>query len=166
VGARSRGRVAAGCSQSRDGDWPNVATISECQPWSASTNSKRLVMSLNYICNGRIRMHMEHLVVPANNNNESTNHTGERVNLDFKFIGSVDVRDVAHSLIVLYENPSARGRHLCMESVARLIDFTDKVADLYPELPVQRSLNFEKKKAIYYICIWLTYEAPTITKKP
>jgi hypothetical protein len=41
------------CSQSRDGDWPNVATISECQPWSAPTDSKRLVMPLNYICNGR-----------------------------------------------------------------------------------------------------------------
>jgi hypothetical protein len=91
---------------------------------------------------------MEHLVVPANNNNESTNHAGERVDLDLLFIGSVDVRDVARSLIVLYENPSTRGRHLCMESIARLIDFTDKVAELYPELPVQRSLNFEKKKTI------------------
>jgi hypothetical protein len=153
VGVRSRGRVAAGCSESRDGDWPNVATITECQPWSAPTDSTRLVMPLNYT------PYMQRtntdawniLVVPANNNNESTNHAGERVDLDLSFIGSVDVRDVAQSLMVLYENPSARGRHLCMESTARLIDFTNKVADLYPELPVQRSLNLEKKKKLFRI---------------
>jgi hypothetical protein len=89
---------------------------------------------------------MEHLVVPANNNNESTNHAGERVDQYLLFIGCIDVREVAHSLIVLYENPSARGRHLCIESIARLIALMDKVADLYPEHPVQRSLDFEKKK--------------------
>ncbi|GJM92698.1 hypothetical protein PR202_ga09191 [Eleusine coracana subsp. coracana] len=63
---------------------------------------------------------------------------GERVDLDDFFIGCVDVRDVAHSLITLYENPSAQGRHLCIESITRLIDFTDKVADMYPEFSVQR----------------------------
>lgn len=63
---------------------------------------------------------------------------GERVDLDDFFIGCVDVRDVAHALIVLSENPSAQGRYLCLESVARWIDFTNKVADLYPEYPVQR----------------------------
>ncbi|TVU36681.1 hypothetical protein EJB05_18625 [Eragrostis curvula] len=63
---------------------------------------------------------------------------GKRIDLDDVYMGCVDVRDVAHSLMVLYENPSARGRHLCMESVDRMIDFTNKVADLYPELPVQR----------------------------
>ncbi|GJM92699.1 hypothetical protein PR202_ga09192 [Eleusine coracana subsp. coracana] len=63
---------------------------------------------------------------------------GERVDLDDFFIGCVDVRDVVHSLITLYENPSAQGRHLCIESITRLIDFTDKVADMYPESPVQR----------------------------
>ncbi|GJM92684.1 hypothetical protein PR202_ga09176 [Eleusine coracana subsp. coracana] len=62
---------------------------------------------------------------------------GERVDLDDFFIGCVDVRDVAHSLITLYENPSAQGRHLCIESITRLIDFTDKVADMYPEFSVQ-----------------------------
>ncbi|CAO2148524.1 unnamed protein product [Urochloa humidicola] len=54
------------------------------------------------------------------------------------YMGCVDVKDVAHSLIALYESPSAQGRHLCMESVERLIDFTNSVADLFPELPVQR----------------------------
>lgn len=55
------------------------------------------------------------------------------------YMGYVDVRDVAHALIVLYESPSARGRHLCMESVERLVDFTNNVADLFPEIPVHRS---------------------------
>ncbi|CAN6371675.1 unnamed protein product [Urochloa humidicola] len=62
---------------------------------------------------------------------------GQKADLDL-YMGCVDVRDVAHSLIALYENPSAQGRHLCMESVERLVDFTNHVADLFPELPVQR----------------------------
>ncbi|TVU36682.1 hypothetical protein EJB05_18626 [Eragrostis curvula] len=63
---------------------------------------------------------------------------GESFDMDAFFIGSVDVRDVAQSLIALYENPSAQGRHLCLESSQRMVDFTNKLADLYPELPVQR----------------------------
>ncbi|XP_066310134.1 phenylacetaldehyde reductase-like [Miscanthus floridulus] len=63
---------------------------------------------------------------------------GERLDLDDIYMGCVDVRDVAHSLIMLYENPSAQGRHLCIESVERLVDLANKIADLYPEHPVQR----------------------------
>lgn len=63
---------------------------------------------------------------------------GERLDLDDIYMGSVDVRDVAHSLIMLYENPSAQGRHLCMESVHRMVDLANMIADLYPEHPVQR----------------------------
>ena len=37
-------------------------------------------------------------------------HAGERLDMDAYHIGCVDVRDVAQSLIVLYENPSARQR--------------------------------------------------------
>ncbi|KAG2592656.1 hypothetical protein PVAP13_5NG569900 [Panicum virgatum] len=62
---------------------------------------------------------------------------GEKLDLDI-YIGCVDVRDVAHSLLVLYENPSAQGRHLCLESIERLVDFTNNIADLYPEHRVQR----------------------------
>ncbi|CAN6381097.1 unnamed protein product [Urochloa humidicola] len=62
---------------------------------------------------------------------------GQMMDLDL-YMGSVDVRDVARSLIALYESPSAQGRHLCMESVERLIDFTNNVADLFTELPIQR----------------------------
>ncbi|CAO2197100.1 unnamed protein product [Urochloa humidicola] len=63
---------------------------------------------------------------------------GERFDMDEYFLGCVDVRDVAQSLVALYENPSAQGRHLCLESAERMVDFTNKLADLYPELPVQR----------------------------
>jgi len=64
---------------------------------------------------------------------------GEKLDLDDIYIGCVDVRDVAHSLLVLYENPSAQGRHLCLESIERLVDFTNNIADLYPEHRVQRT---------------------------
>ncbi|CAO1946449.1 unnamed protein product [Urochloa humidicola] len=63
---------------------------------------------------------------------------GERFDMDEYFLGCVDVRDVAQSLVALYENSSAQGRHLCLESAERMVDFTNKLADLYPELPVQR----------------------------
>jgi len=58
--------------------------------------------------------------------------------LDAVYTGWVDVRDVAQSAIVLYENPSAQGRHLCLASMERLADFADKIADMYPEFPVHR----------------------------
>ncbi|CAL4960676.1 unnamed protein product [Urochloa decumbens] len=63
---------------------------------------------------------------------------GRRLDMDAYHIGCVDVRDVAKSLIVLYENPSAQGRHLCLESIERMVDLTDRLAELYPELPVHR----------------------------
>ncbi|WVZ68342.1 hypothetical protein U9M48_017297 [Paspalum notatum var. saurae] len=67
---------------------------------------------------------------------------GERLDhLDKIYVGCVDVRDVADSLMMLYENPAAQGRHLCIESIERLVDFTKKIADLYPEYPVQRTLE-------------------------
>ena len=70
---------------------------------------------------------------------QSANYlAGERLDLTDVYIGCVDVRDVAHSMIVLYENPSAQGRHLCLESIERLVDFTNNIADLYPEHRVQR----------------------------
>ncbi|KAG8078356.1 hypothetical protein GUJ93_ZPchr0007g3276 [Zizania palustris] len=46
---------------------------------------------------------------------------GQRIiGMDDFYVGCVDVRDVALSLIVLYEDPSAQGRHLCLESFERL----------------------------------------------
>ncbi|KAF0923627.1 hypothetical protein E2562_006610 [Oryza meyeriana var. granulata] len=63
---------------------------------------------------------------------------GQRVDMNDFYVGCVDVRDVAQSLIVLYENPSAQGRHLCIESIERLVDFHDKLAELYPEFPIYR----------------------------
>ncbi|CAO2177701.1 unnamed protein product [Urochloa humidicola] len=63
---------------------------------------------------------------------------GQQLELDAVYTGCVDVRDVAQSAIVLYENPSAQGRHLCLASMERLVDFTGRLADMYPELPVHR----------------------------
>uniref|UniRef100_A0A0D3EVS3 NAD-dependent epimerase/dehydratase domain-containing protein n=1 Tax=Oryza barthii TaxID=65489 RepID=A0A0D3EVS3_9ORYZ len=55
---------------------------------------------------------------------------GQRFDIDDFYIGCVDVRDVAQSAVVIYENTSAQGRHLCIESIERLIDFHDKLAEL------------------------------------
>lgn len=54
------------------------------------------------------------------------------------YMGSVHVKDVALSHILLYENPSASGRHLCVEGIVHFSDFALKVAELYPEYNVPK----------------------------
>ncbi|KAK1285334.1 Cinnamoyl-CoA reductase 1 [Acorus calamus] len=54
------------------------------------------------------------------------------------YMGPVHVKDVALAHILLYENPSASGRHLCVESIAHYSDFAAKVAELYPEYEIPR----------------------------
>ncbi|EYU18819.1 hypothetical protein ABFS82_04G195500 [Erythranthe guttata] len=49
------------------------------------------------------------------------------------FMGSVHVKDVALAHILVYENKSATGRHLCVEAISHYGDFAAKVAQLYPE---------------------------------
>ncbi|KAA8549452.1 hypothetical protein F0562_001136 [Nyssa sinensis] len=54
------------------------------------------------------------------------------------FMGSVHVKDVALAHILVYENTSASGRHLCVEAISHYGDFAAKVAELYPEYNVPR----------------------------
>lgn len=54
------------------------------------------------------------------------------------FMGSVHVKDVALAHILLYENKSASGRHLCVEAISHYGDFAAKVAELYPEYKLPR----------------------------
>ncbi|KAA3471880.1 cinnamoyl-CoA reductase 1 isoform X1 [Gossypium australe] len=49
------------------------------------------------------------------------------------FIGSVHFKDVALAHILVYENTSATGRHMCVEALSHYGDFVAKVAELYPE---------------------------------
>ncbi|XP_009369570.2 phenylacetaldehyde reductase [Pyrus x bretschneideri] len=52
------------------------------------------------------------------------------------FMGSVHFKDVAQAHILVYENKSATGRHLCVEAISHYGDFVAKVAELYPEYKV------------------------------
>ncbi|KAK4408959.1 Cinnamoyl-CoA reductase 1 [Sesamum angolense] len=54
------------------------------------------------------------------------------------FMGSVHVKDVALAHLLVYENTSATGRHLCVEAVSHYGDFAAKVAELYPEYNVPK----------------------------
>ncbi|KAL8260360.1 hypothetical protein R6Q59_028313 [Mikania micrantha] len=54
------------------------------------------------------------------------------------FMGSVHVKDVALAHILVYENTSATGRHMCVESISHYGDFAAKVAELYPEYNIPR----------------------------
>lgn len=54
------------------------------------------------------------------------------------FMGSVHVKDVALAHILVYENKSASGRHLCVEAISHYGDLAAKVAELYPEYNLPR----------------------------
>ncbi|KAG7946726.1 hypothetical protein I3843_14G057000 [Carya illinoinensis] len=54
------------------------------------------------------------------------------------FMGSVHFKDVALAHILVYENKSASGRHLCVEAISHYGDFVAKVAEIYPEYEVKR----------------------------
>ncbi|KAK1588730.1 hypothetical protein Q3G72_026487 [Acer saccharum] len=54
------------------------------------------------------------------------------------WMGSVHFKDVALAHILVYENPSASGRHVCVEAISHYGDFVAKVAELYPEYNVPR----------------------------
>ncbi|GMY10535.1 cinnamoyl-CoA reductase 1 [Fagus crenata] len=54
------------------------------------------------------------------------------------YMGSVHFKDVALAHILVYENKSATGRHLCVEAISHYGDFVEKVAELYPEYKVPR----------------------------
>ncbi|KAH7549849.1 hypothetical protein JRO89_XS13G0091700 [Xanthoceras sorbifolium] len=54
------------------------------------------------------------------------------------FMGSIHFKDVALAHILVYENPAASGRYLCVEAISHYGDFAAKVAELYPEYNLPR----------------------------
>ncbi|KAK2643434.1 hypothetical protein Ddye_025197 [Dipteronia dyeriana] len=54
------------------------------------------------------------------------------------WMGSIHFKDVAVAHILVYENPSASGRHLCVEAISHYGDFAAKVAELYTEYNLPR----------------------------
>eukprot|EP01018_Ginkgo_biloba_P024989 Gb_01600 [translate_table: standard] len=54
------------------------------------------------------------------------------------WLGCVHVEDVAKAQILLYETPSASGRHLCTNGIIHYSDFAETLAKICPEYPVHR----------------------------
>ncbi|KAL1558526.1 phenylacetaldehyde reductase-like [Salvia divinorum] len=54
------------------------------------------------------------------------------------FMALVHVKDAALAHIVLYENTSAAGRHLCVQSLSRYDDFAQHMERLYPQYKLPR----------------------------
>ena len=48
------------------------------------------------------------------------------------------MKDVALAHILVYENKSATGRHLCLEAISHYGDFAAKVSELLPEYNLPR----------------------------
>ncbi|XP_023520271.1 cinnamoyl-CoA reductase 1 [Cucurbita pepo subsp. pepo] len=57
------------------------------------------------------------------------------------FIGVVHFKDVALAHILVYENKAATGRHFCAEAIAGYSDYAAKVAELFPQYEVPRSIK-------------------------
>ncbi|XP_047942148.1 phenylacetaldehyde reductase-like [Salvia hispanica] len=55
------------------------------------------------------------------------------------FMALVHVKDVALAHLLLYENTSAAGRHLCVESLSRYGEFAEQMERTYPEYKLPRS---------------------------
>ncbi|KAL1558353.1 phenylacetaldehyde reductase-like [Salvia divinorum] len=55
------------------------------------------------------------------------------------FMTLVHVKDVALAHILLYENISAAGRHLCVESLSRYDEFVEQMEKAYPEYKLPKS---------------------------
>ncbi|KAI4368917.1 hypothetical protein MLD38_017419 [Melastoma candidum] len=53
-------------------------------------------------------------------------------------MGSVHFRDITLAHIFVYENPSAKGRHLCVKAMSHYGDFAVKVAELCPDCHMPR----------------------------
>jgi len=53
-------------------------------------------------------------------------------------MGAVHVEDVALAHLLVFENPSASGRHICVESINHLSDFAAKLTELYPSYKVPK----------------------------
>ncbi|KAL2895060.1 Cinnamoyl-CoA reductase 1 [Bienertia sinuspersici] len=54
------------------------------------------------------------------------------------YMGCVHVKDVAMAHILLYENKSATGRHLCCKDISHFSDLAAKIAELYPQYNIPR----------------------------
>ncbi|KAG8388985.1 hypothetical protein BUALT_Bualt02G0182400 [Buddleja alternifolia] len=58
--------------------------------------------------------------------------------------GWADVRDVANAHILAFENPSANGRYLTVESVAHYSEIVKLLRQLYPTLPLPKKCADDK----------------------
>ncbi|PWA47839.1 NAD(P)-binding Rossmann-fold superfamily protein [Artemisia annua] len=66
------------------------------------------------------------------------------------FMCSVHVKDVALAHILVYENTSATGRHLCVGAITHYGDFAAKVAELYPEYNIPRLPKYTQPGLLRY----------------
>lgn len=57
---------------------------------------------------------------------------------EYHWLGAVHVKDVAKAQVLLLENPSAKGRHLCTNGIYQFGDFAERVRKLFPEYPIHR----------------------------
>ncbi|CAI0440955.1 unnamed protein product [Linum tenue] len=79
-------------------------------------------------------------------------------NLSIDRLMTVDVRDVAEAMVLMYEKPEAEGRYICTAHLLRIHDMFELLESLYPDLnypnefteeqPPKLELSAEKLKKL------------------
>ncbi|TVU22712.1 hypothetical protein EJB05_32429, partial [Eragrostis curvula] len=62
----------------------------------------------------------------------------------------VDVQDVARAHLLVYENPTASGRYLCIGDVLHRSEFLQMMRELYPQYPITTKCADDKPKVKPY----------------
>lgn len=86
---------------------------------------------------------LAHYAVPLQRDEENSEahhfgHAGCTEEYKDIWMGAVHVEDVALAHLLVFENPSASGRHICAESINHLSDFAAKLTELYPSYKVPK----------------------------
>ncbi|CAN6314719.1 unnamed protein product [Urochloa humidicola] len=122
----------------KNGLWYSVSkTLAEKAAWKFAEEKGLDVVVVNP---GTV---LGSIIPPTINSSMSVLHLLQGCTEEYKdiFIGAVHVEDVASAHILAFENASASGRHLCIQSISHWSDFAAKVAELYPDYKVPKFLK-------------------------
>lgn len=121
--------------KSRQKWYPVSKTLAEKAAWEFAEKHKMDVVTIHpATCLGP-------LLQPGLNSSSAVLQQllqGSKDTHEYYWLGAVHVKDVAKAQVLLFETPTASGRHLCTNGIYQFGDFADKVSKLFPEFPIHR----------------------------
>ncbi|GAA0167713.1 hypothetical protein Leryth_017281 [Lithospermum erythrorhizon] len=127
-----------GYCESRQKWYPVSKTLAERAAWEFAEKNELDVVAINpATCLGE-------LLQPGLNASCAVLQqlvNGSKDTQEYHWLGVVHVKDVAEAQVLLFENPAAKGRHLCTNGIYQFSSFAEKVLQLYPEFHVHRFIG-------------------------